>query len=239
MQRIRVLLADEHVLVVEGLARLIQPEFELVGKSYDGRSAVQAARRARPDVVLLGISLPQLNGLAAARQILSELPHTRVVFVTMHADVAYLAEALRCGATGYLLKDAACPELSEAIRTVVRGETYISREMANRFARGNGTRKIALRKLTPRQEQVLQLIAEGHTQTRIGAQLNISVKTAEFHRSAILQKLGLRTTADLIRYAIRARDHDGTTVQATSDLSSRSCIGEARLTICTGDHPRA
>ncbi len=204
-KRIRVVLADDHTLVAEGLARLIEAEFELAGKASDGRTAVQQVRELRPDVVLLDISMPLLNGIEAARQILSELPTTRLIFLTMHTDLAYVAEALRAGASGYLLKKSAVSELAEAIHAVMAGKRYVTPEIASRLGQGGGTMRVPSPELTGRQREVMQLIAEGRSAKEIASQLSISVKTAEFHRAAILQKLGLRTTADLIRYALDHR----------------------------------
>jgi DNA-binding NarL/FixJ family response regulator len=200
--RIRVLLAEDHTLVAEGLGRLIEAEFDLVGKADNGRAAVQAALQCRPDVVLLDISMPLLNGLEAARQIRTELPATRVIFLTMHADLAYVAEALHTGASGYLLKRSAVAELGEAIRTAASGRVYVTPQIASRMKESFRPETMARPKLTGRQREVLQLIAEGFSAKEMARQLSISAKTAEFHRAAILHKLGLSGTAELIRYAL-------------------------------------
>ena len=150
--------------------------------------------------------MPKMNGLDAARQILSELPQTRIIFLTTHNDLACLVEALRTGASGYLLKNATVPELSEAIRAVVAGGIYISPGMEDRLILNKRTQTATSAELTPRQRNVLRLIAEGLSAKEIGPLLKISSKTVEYHRSAILQKLGLRNTADLIRYSIK---HEG------------------------------
>jgi DNA-binding NarL/FixJ family response regulator len=200
--KIRVLLAEDHTLVAEGLARLIEAEFELVGKADNGRAAVLAARQHRPDVALLDISMPLLNGLEAARQILTEFPGTKVVFLTVHTDLAYVAEALRTGASGYLLKRSAVSELGDAIRAAVSGQVYITPQIASRMKTSARPETMIRPRLTGRQREVLQLIAEGFTAKELASQLSISTKTAEFHRAAILRKLGLRGTAELIRYAL-------------------------------------
>lgn len=185
-----------------GLARLIETEFDLVGKVDNGRAAVQAAGQYRPDVVLLDISMPFLNGLEAARQIRAEFPETKVIFLTMHTDLAYVAEALRTGASGYLLKRSAVSELGDAIRTAASGQVYITPYIASRMKESVRPETMTPPKLTGRQREVLQLIAEGFTAKELASELNISTKTAEFHRAAILQKLGLHGTAELIRYAL-------------------------------------
>lgn len=205
MGKIRVLLGEDHTLVAEGLARLIETEFELVGKADNGRAAVQAVAQHRPDVVLLDISMPLLNGLEAARQIRAEFPGTKVVFLTMHTDLAYVAEALRTGASGYLLKRSAVSELGEAIRAAVSGQVYITPQIASRMKESAKPETMTRPKLTGRQREVLQLIAEGFSAKELANQLSISTKTAEFHRAAILRKLGLRGTAELIRYALEHR----------------------------------
>jgi DNA-binding NarL/FixJ family response regulator len=202
MVKIRVLLAEDHTLVAEGLARLIETEFDLVGKTDNGRDAVLAARQCRPDVVLLDISMPLLNGLEAARQIRAEFPATKIVFLTMHTELAYVAEALRTGASGYLLKRSAVSELGDAIRAAVSGQVYITPQIASRMKEPEHPETMARPQLTGRQREVLQLIAEGFTAKELARQLSISTKTAEFHRAAILQKLGLHGTAELIRYAL-------------------------------------
>ncbi|MGA3026066.1 MAG: response regulator transcription factor [Bryobacteraceae bacterium] len=202
MGKIRVLLGEDHTLVADGLARLIEPEFDLVAKADNGRAAVQAAAQHRPDVVLLDISMPLLNGIEAARQIRAESPQTKIVFLTMHTDLAYVAEALRAGASGYLLKRSAVSELSAAIRAAVSGKVYITPQIASRLKESARPETMASPRLTGRQREVLQLIAEGFTAKEMASQLSISTKTVEFHRAAILQKLGLHGTADLIRYAL-------------------------------------
>jgi DNA-binding NarL/FixJ family response regulator len=202
MARIRVLLAEDHTLVAEGLARLIEADFELVGKAENGRAAVQATGQFHPDVVLLDISMPLLNGIEAARQIRAQFPATKVVFLTMHTDLAYVSEALRAGASGYLLKRSAVSELGDAIRTAMTGAVYITPQIASRMRESVRSDIIARPTLTARQREVLQLIAEGFSSKEMAFQLSISPKTAEFHRAAILQKLGLNGTAALIRYAL-------------------------------------
>ena len=197
MSRPRILLADDHALVLAGFRKLLEPEFEIVAAVEDGRALVEAAAELRPDVILLDISMPLLNGIDAAARVKRMLPETRLVFVTMHSDPDYVAEAFRAGAAGYLLKRSAASELAAAIHRVLRGEIYVTPLVS--FQAGAGG--FGLR-LTPRQREVLQLVAEGRSTKEIAGVLGLSVKTVEFHKSALMQKLRLHTTAELTKYAI-------------------------------------
>jgi len=197
MSRPRILLADDHALVLAGFRKLLEPEFEIVAAVEDGRALVEAAAELRPDVILLDISMPLLNGIDAAARVKRMLPETRLVFVTMHSDPDYVAEAFRAGAAGYLLKRSAASELAAAIHRVLRGEIYVTPLVS--FQTGAGG--FGLR-LTPRQREVLQLVAEGRSTKEIAGVLGLSVKTVEFHKSALMQKLRLHTTAELTKYAI-------------------------------------
>ena len=195
----RVLLADDHVLVAEGIGLLLESHFEFLGTVENGRELLRAAAELRPDVVLLDISMPILNGLEAARQLKDALPSVRIVFLTMHADTTYLREALNAGAQGYVLKRAAASELVQAIKTVMNGSIYITPSLGNPADGDGNSRGEAL---TPRQREVLQLVAEGYSAKEIGGLLGISVKTAEFHKAGIMQKLRIRTVAELTKYAM-------------------------------------
>jgi DNA-binding NarL/FixJ family response regulator len=206
-RRARVLLADDHTLVAEGLASLLEDEFDLVGQVRDGRALVDAVRRLAPDVVVTDISMPLLNGLDAVRQLRREGLPGRIVVLTMHADVHLAAETLRAGATGYVLKQDAGEELIAAIHEVLRGHTYVTPLLAegvhtalaaDRAAGGRG-----IVGLSPRQREVLQLVAEGRTMKEIAAILGISTRTAESHKYQMMNVLGLATTAELVQYAIR------------------------------------
>jgi DNA-binding NarL/FixJ family response regulator len=202
--RARVLLADDHTLVAEGIGKLLEDEFDLVGTVDNGREALEFAQRLKPDVIILDISMPQMNGVEAARQLQRLAPETKVIFLTMHSDRVYVSEALRAGAVGYLLKKSAGSELVSAIHLILAGKTYVTPLVGSDFATSaieqSAERPRPL--LTRRQREVLQLIAEGHPAKSIAHVLNISVKTAEFHRASIMEKLGLRSTAELTRYAI-------------------------------------
>lgn len=206
MSRPRVLLADDHTLVAEGLRKLLEGECELVGIVEDGRALLEAARRLRPDLILLDISMPLLNGIDAARQLKKLMPEVKLVFLTMHADPTYVSEAFRAGASGYLLKRAAASELTLALQEILKGHYYVTPHVVKDVlspllepAPGSSSK---LKELTPRQREVLQLVAEGHSIKEIAAVLKVSVKTVEFHKSKIMEQLGLRTTAELTKYAI-------------------------------------
>jgi DNA-binding NarL/FixJ family response regulator len=209
MNRPRLLIADDHTIVLEGLRKLLELDFEVVGMVEDGRAMVNAAQQLAPDVVLLDISMPLLNGIEAAKQIKKLLPGVKVVFLTMHSDMEYVREAFRAGASAYLLKRSAATELVSGITEVLRGRTYISSSIAEEL--GGSLPGMAMRAkassgpLTDRQREVLQLVAEGRSSKEIAAILNITVKTVEFHKATIRAKLHLHGTAELTKYAIDNR----------------------------------
>jgi DNA-binding NarL/FixJ family response regulator len=207
MKRPRVLLADDHVLVAEGLRSLLAPHFDVVGIVSDGRELLQAAKTLDPDVVVLDISMPSLNGIEAARQLRAANSRAKVVFLTMHCEVTYAARALEAGASGFVLKHSAASELVTAIQEALKGGTYITPQIAGNLLdslrRGVPTGADALGELTPRQREVLQLVAEGRSAKQIAAVLGISCRTAEFHKARLMETLGVQTTAELIQYAIR------------------------------------
>jgi DNA-binding NarL/FixJ family response regulator len=204
-KRIRVLLADDHTLVADGIAALLREEFELVGRAADGRELVEAARRLKPEVVATDISMPVLNGIDALRELKRVVPDTRVVVVTMHADPHLAAEAVRAGAAGYVLKHSAGGELLQAVREVAGGRVYITpliaRELLSTLAEVQGVDGGP--RLTARQRQVLQLVAEGHTMKQVGAILSVSRRTAEAHKYQIMELLDVHSTAKLVQHAIR------------------------------------
>ena len=202
----RVLLADDHTLVLEGFRRIVEQRCEVVGAVEDGRALLEAAVRLRPDIILLDISMPLLNGVDAGRQIKKLLPDVKLIFVTMHADPAYVSEAFKAGASAYLLKRSAARELDQAIEAVLKGQYFVTslltREIVTGLSSEEGGMFSQRQELTPRQREVLQLIAEGRTIKVIAALLNISPKTVEFHKAQIIFHLNLRTTAELTKYAL-------------------------------------
>ncbi len=208
MKKPRVLMADDHSLILAGLRKLVEVECDVVGTVEDGRALVEAAQKLRPDLILLDISMPLLNGLEAARQLTKLVPESKVIFLTMHASPTYATEAFQAGASGYLLKRSAVSELSQAIQSVLQGQQYltplITKDVLDSvFKPSTGKRgKPVSTALTPRQREVLQLVAEGRGTKEIATILSVSVKTVEFHRFRIMQQLDIHTTADLTKYAI-------------------------------------
>jgi DNA-binding NarL/FixJ family response regulator len=197
--RPRVLLADDHTLVLEGLSKLLQREFDLVGTASSGPEAVEMAATLQPDVVLMDISLPGMSGIDATRQLHERAPNVKVVAVTMHNSPMYLRESMKAGMAGYVLKQSAASELSTAVQTVMRNERYVTPALTEGGSRNTSEGEGVL---TSRQRQVLKLIADGCIAKEIAARLGISVRTAEFHRVSIMQKLNLHTTAQLTRFAL-------------------------------------
>lgn len=205
MSRPRLLLADDHRIVAEGLRSILAPEFDLLEIVEDGRELVAAARRLSPDVIVADISMPQLNGLDAVVQLREHGCRAKVVFLTMHKDVTYAMRALEIGASGFVLKHSASTELLAAIHAALTGRTYLSSEIAASLERLAAERTTPVERcaLTPRQREVLQLFAEGRSAKEVAAQLHISTRTAENHKARIMAQLGLATTADLVQYALR------------------------------------
>lgn len=199
--RATVLLADDHAIVAEGLAGLLQPEFSLVGTVADGAGLIEAARRLRPDVIVTDVAMPGMNGLEALRRLKADAIPAKVIFLTMHADAQLAAEAFRAGASGFVVKHAAGKELIAAIYTVLRGGRHLTPHLASdvltTLAEGATSRA-----LTPRQREVVSLIAEGRTMKEVAAALGLSPRTVETHKYQVMQALGLQTTTDMIRYAI-------------------------------------
>lgn len=202
MKRIRLLIADDHVMFAQGLESLLRDEFELLGTAGNGQELVEATLRLQPDVILVDISMPVLNGFDAVRHIKEAGSEVRIIFLTMHDDATLVSEAFRCGASGYILKHSAGEELVNAIREVANGNNYVSPLVTNLPAE---PLMVHAQKtsITPRQREVLKLISRGLTMKEIASQLNISTRTAETHKYEMMQTLGVETTADLIRYSLR------------------------------------
>lgn len=205
MAKPRILLADDHALVLEGFRRILEGAYELVGTVGDGRALVEAAKQLQPDIVILDVSMPLLNGIDAAAQLKKCCPGAKVIVVTMHADRDYVRSAFEAGALAYVLKRSAVDELEQAIRAVQAGHSYITplitQDVVDVFLAKTGE-KASGDTLTLRQREVLQLLAEGRTAKEIANLLNISSRTVEFHKGQILAQLRLQTTADLIKYAL-------------------------------------
>lgn len=207
MRKPRILITDDHALLAEGIAGLLRPDYDVVGISPDGRQMLQDAERLRPDLITLDIGMPRLNGLEAAKQVLKVLPRVKLVFVTQQVDLRYLRAAMHSGASAFVAKQSASTELLAAVRRALLGRTYITPLLAEAYAdlERQGSSQASKQPedpLTSRQREVLQLVAEGHTTRFISEALNISRKTVEFHRSSLMTTLGVRTTAELVRYAI-------------------------------------
>lgn len=202
MRSTTILLADDHTIVIEGLRKLLEPHFNVAGTAENGRELIAAAERIKPDVVLLDIAMPGLNGIDAAIQLRRSLPATRIVFLTMHSDPVYINGALRAGAKGYVLKRCAAAELVDAIHRVLNGETYVTPAAAEPTPPADPHENPAGH-LTPREREVLQLVAEGKSAKEIAAVLKISARTVTFHKANLMAKLDARTTAELTRFAIR------------------------------------
>lgn len=207
MKRSKVLIADDHAMVIDGLRRLLEPEFEVVGAVNDGRAVLPEVHRLKPDVVIIDISMPLLNGLDCTRQLRDAGCTARILILTMHPDATMAQEALAAGASGYLLKSSPSSELKGALQEVLMGRTYLSpavtRDVLEVLGRMTTVQENVWAHLTPRQREVLQLLAEGKSHKEVAAILNISIKTAEYHKYAILDTLGLKTNAELVQYAIR------------------------------------
>lgn len=207
MARPGVLLADDHTLVLEAFKKLLEPEFEVVGTVSDGRALLSVAPGLKPDVIVLDLSMPELNGMEAGLQLRRLLPRTKVVVLTMNEDPDIPREALRQWASGYLLKKSAGSELIKAIREVLRGRTYVTPKVAQQLREGfvRDPRRKHKRVLTSRQREVLLLLAEGRTMKETADLLHVTPRTVAFHKYRIMEDFDLKTTSDLVKFAIRER----------------------------------
>jgi DNA-binding NarL/FixJ family response regulator len=213
MKRTTILLADDHTIVREGFRKMLElePDLEVVGEAKDGRQAIALTKKLHPDVVLMDIAMPLLNGLEAARQVLKEIPATKVIMLSAHSDDAYVENASASGAAGFLLKQTSAHDVCRAIREVNQGKTFFSPSIAKHFNRVNpqlpshaGKLNPKATQLTSRETEVLQLIAEGKANKETASELGIGIKTVEKHREHLMQKLDIHDTAGLTRYAISA-----------------------------------
>ena len=212
MEKIRILLADDHTILRSGIRSLLEdePGLSVIGEAEDGRVAVSMACKLKPDVVIMDIAMPLLNGLEATRQIKMQCPDVKVLILSMHDNEEYIRQVLEAGAMGYILKDAAARELISAIKSVYRGEAVLSpavtRLVIEDYLRWGGTRPQSESDgLSPREREVLQLIAEGYTNKQIAEILSISIKTVQAHRNSLMQKLDLHDRGELIKYAIQKK----------------------------------
>lgn len=208
MKRPRILLADDHTLLLEAFQKLLEPDYEVVGTVADGRALLSAAPKLKPDVIVLDISMPLLNGLDAGQQLKKMMPEVKLIFLTMNEDTDLAAEAFRVGASGYLLKNSAASELQKAIQEALRGRSYVTplvtRGMVGSLLRRPKGRR-ASHRLTPRQREVLQLLAEGHSMKEVAAILHVTPRTVAFHKYSMMEELGFKNSAALIRFAIKQR----------------------------------
>ena len=205
--KLRVLLADDHRIVAEGLRKLLEPEFELVGIVADGFALLEAAAEKKPDVIVTDISMPGLNGIEALEELKKKNPDVHVVCLTMHRELAYARRALDAGALGYVLKHSAPEELVMAVRAAAEGRTFITPTLAGEVLQSIRSGDVAatdpVRKLTLRQREILRLLADGHSAKAIAKLLKISPRTVEFHKYTMMDTLGLSTSAELIRFALK------------------------------------
>ena len=206
MSKPRILLADDHMLILDGLRNLLERHYDLVGTVQDGHSVVNAARRLQPDLVLMDVAMPVLNGLQAGHRLCEQLPSVKLLYVSMYGDTPYVEEALRIGASGYVLKRSGWEELSRAIEAVLAGKQYISPELSAALPQPSlqpsAPEDSTMRSLTERQRQILRLVAAGYTAKEIGRMLHITSKTVEFHKGRMMRQLQLQSTVELARYAL-------------------------------------
>ncbi|UVT17817.1 MAG: response regulator transcription factor [Nitrospira sp.] len=208
MKKPRVLMADDHSILLAGVRKLLEERYDVVGMVEDGRALLEAAERSKPDLILVDISMPLLNGLDAVRRLKKSQPDVKLLFLTMHASPQYATEAFKAGGNGYLLKQSAVSELPQAIEAVLQGKYYLTPSIAKPVieqalkAEEGPAIKGSIAELTPRQREVLQLIGEGKRTKEVAELLKLSVKTVEFHKNCLMKELDIHTTTELVRYAI-------------------------------------
>lgn len=206
----RVVLADDHTILVEAFRKLLEPHCEVVGTVADGRALLESAGQLNPDVVVVDIGMPLMNGLEAGLRLKQQIPRVRLIFLTMNEDPDLATEAMRCGASGYLLKSSAAAELVRAIQLAVKGKSYVTPQIARRMQKASTNTphpspRHSANSLTPRQREVVGLLAEGKSMKEVASVLNVTPRTVAFHKYRVMRELNLRTTADLIQFAIKSR----------------------------------
>jgi|SRR5215471_13693137 len=205
--RTRILLGDDHALILDGIRSVLQVQYDVVGQAQDGRALVAAADKLKPEIVILDISMPLLNGFESAKQIKKLRPNTKLIFLSQHLNPAYLRQALRLGASGYVLKSGATEELQQAIQAVLRGENYITPAFGNDVIENlwnrSGEIDDTADELTDRQREILKLIIDGKANKEIADILHVSIKTVEFHRARLMNRLGVKTVAELTKVALQ------------------------------------
>lgn len=202
-QKIKMILADDHKIFLESLSNALEPQYEVIGMVRDGHTLIKAAAELDPDVIIVDISMPGLNGIEAAQQLNQLKIRAKIIFLTMHNDVMYASRALEAGGHGFLLKDSGLDEFFRAIKTVLAGKRFITPAIAEELARMPGTRRDPIRKITVRQREVLQLLSEGHSAKSVADILCISRRTVEFHKYRTMEELGVKSNAELIRFAVK------------------------------------
>jgi len=206
VKQVRILLVDDHAILVESLRKLLESEFDVVGSAGDGRTMIEMAVELQPDVVLLDVTLPVLNGLEAARRLKKKLPAISIIFLTMNEDRDLAAEALRVGAAGYVLKKSAASEVRQAIKAALSGHTFVTASVdPSHWPKRNSPHGESYRALTVRQREVLQLLAEGRSMREVGHSLGLTARTVAFHKYRIMESLGLHNTSELVQYAVKRR----------------------------------
>jgi len=204
----RVMLADDHTILLDAFRKLLEPNFEVVGTVSDGRALLEAAPNLKPDVIVIDVGMPLMNGLEAGLRLKEQMPAVKIIFLTMNEDPDLAVEAMRSGASGYLLKSSIAPELIRAIHTSLKGKSYVTPQIARGMQKAfinNPSPKGRAKALTPRQREVVQLLAEGKSMKEVASVLNVTPRTVAFHKYRVMEVLNLETTADLIQFAIKSR----------------------------------
>jgi len=208
MPKPRLILADDHTIIVEAFRKLLEPEYEVVAAVSDGRALLETAPKIKPDVIVVDIGMPLMNGLEAGVRLRELMPTAKVIFLTMNEDPDLAVEAMRCGASGYLLKSSAASELTHAIQRALKGQTYVTPQIARGMQKSfikNPQATMHAKNLTPRQREVVQLLAEGRSMKEVASVLNVTPRTVAFHKYRVMEELNLKTSADLIQFAIKSR----------------------------------